>query len=37
MQVLDNLFSIKSIDALYWDSSLVLLLGKDEQIEIIKR
>lgn len=37
MQVLDNLFTIKSVDALYWDSSLVLLLGKEDQIEIIKR
>jgi len=37
MQLLDNLSSIKSVDALYWDSSLVLLLGKDNKIEIIKR
>lgn len=37
MHILDNLSSIKSVDALYWDSSLVLLFGKDDKIEIIKR
>lgn len=37
MQVLDNLSHIKYVDALYWDSSLVLLFSKDDKIEIIKR
>jgi len=36
MQVLDNLSHIKYVDALYWDSSLVLLFSKDDKIEIIK-
>jgi hypothetical protein len=37
MQILYNISSIQSLDALYWDNSLILLQSIDEKIDIIKR
>lgn len=37
MRILDNISSIQSLDALYWDNSLILLQNIDERIDIIKR